>query len=151
MATSKRAVSRKSSIEYAVSEGIGALVTLGEECQESYDNMPESLQGADYAQALEAAADTLANLSEPEIPDWMSGDNRDKYPVEYTEDQRRNLTRDDRRQNALNALQAAVDLLDVLVESAEIIAEDKADDLTSLRDEVQQAIDEAEGVEFPRR
>jgi len=166
---SKRSVPSSSSLQAAISDAFAAITSIGDECRESYDNMPENLQGASYAEGLSNVADTIEGLSEPELPDWLTDDS---YYTNWTEDRRASLSRAARLNNAVAALEGAVEAIDSMCGSIEseidelsvsssrksdetkakiTDLETKLEESQQVRDELQSLIDEVQYIEFPSR
>lgn len=148
---------RKSDIANAVSYGFSELADLASEVREVVDNCPENLQQTDRISTLESTADTLEGLDEPTVPESVENEQ-----VEHYEEVGRRLSRASRRDNAVGALNAVLDRLNDIeaeidtalvevqkVEGDESALQEKLDEVIELRDEVENAIGEAEGVEFP--
>lgn len=142
---------RELTIEDAVSEAHGELVSLGEEMREAYDNTPESLQQSGVGEARGEAADTLENIDEPEVPTELQGD---KFTVKWTvraltPKQQDKLSRSARRDEAITTLQAVIDRLQEIAADETGHTEEEREAAGAFVDDVQNAHDEAEGVEFP--
>lgn len=124
-------------IEDAISEAYGELESLGAEMREVYDNAPDNLKGTEVNQAREAAAETLEGLSEPDVPtslqDLMISWIEPKMP-------RKGFSRRARRDNACAILESVIEVLE---------EKEDDDDAETLRGEVEELKDEADGVEFP--
>jgi len=144
----------KASVGDAISGAFGDLTTLAEECREVVDNVSGTpLENTARNQTMGETADTLEGLSEPDVDD----DRLNAIMVTWMEIQPRNkrapLSRSDRRDNAIAALDAA---LNALIEKKDALEEaDKTDDnelvdvIDSLINDLEQIKGEAEGVEFP--
>jgi hypothetical protein len=147
------------SLSAAISDAISALQSLGEECREVCDNMPESLQSSARYESLSASADALENLSDPDL-EVLDAEPLSSLQVTYVLASR--SSRAARRDEATGMLQAAVDALSESLndtEDAEDEALDEGSDLPeapydadavqSLIDELENVISEAENCEFP--
>jgi len=152
MRATKRSATCKATISAAIADAVGALHSLGEEMQESYDNMPENLQSSEYAEALSSAADTLQFIDDCEVPESIKTI-VEQMECEWVEDQRKGISRQVRCNNAVEAMRAAVEALEAIADRSTSKSDvDEAEmDLVDLISIVQNAIDEAEGVEFPSR
>lgn len=154
----------RSTLDAAVSDAFADLQTLAEEMREAFDNMPESLQSSPYADGLTEAADSLEYMSEPSVPEMFKDAN--EVTIEWIEDRTKNLSRADRCNNAVNALRAALEYCEELRETLEAEQRNAAGDepetdkldremrisaVDQFVDELNDVIDTAEGVEFPRR
>ena len=122
----------------AISTGFSMLEELGNELREVCDNTPENLQGSDKYSARDEAASTLEGLNEPEAGEVL-GAVEVKFELAPP---KRNQSRSSRRDEAVRYLQEALDVLQAKVD------EQADDDTESLITEIQDLIDEAEGVEF---
>jgi hypothetical protein len=140
---------RELTITDAVSEAFGELQSLGEEMRESYDNTPESLQSSGVGEARGEAADALENISEPDVPETLGTEVFKFQERALTNKQQMRLSRAARRDNAVAVLQHVVEHLEVAIADTANMNEDEIAEAESLRDDVQNIIDEAEGVEFP--
>lgn len=107
---------------------------LAAEVGEWYDGLPENFQVGDKGCALEDAQNTLDSLSQPDVSEDIGA-----LPVYYLP-LINNRSRASRRDDAVGRLQAVVDAL-----------EESANDegIRCLTDELENAISEAGGVEFP--
>lgn len=152
MASRIKTQERELTIEDAVSEAFGELQSLGEEMRESYDNTPESLQQSAVGEARGEAADALENISEPDVPTELQGD---KFKVKWTvlvlsPSAQRRQSRSARCAEACATLTAVTEHLGAIEENKESKFSKKEQQAASdFVDDVQQIIDEAEGVEFP--
>ena len=111
----------------------GSFGDLAGEMGDWYDNLPESFQQGDKGSLLEDARSTLENLSPPDVSERIGA-----LPVYYLP-HKAISSRASRRDDAVGRLQAVVDALSPV--------EDGED--AELVDELENAIGEAEGVEFP--
>jgi len=108
---------------------------LGSEMSDWYENLPESFQDGDKGDALSEARDTLEGLSVPELNEEIRA-----IPIFY----RPNVnikSRADRRDDAVDRLRAVVGTLEEIEENS---------DVQAVVDELDNAIDEADSVDFPR-
>jgi len=132
----------------AVSNGLGELQSLAEEIREVVDNAEGGLAQTQRIQTLEATADTLEQINEPEINEELG-----KLEVRYAESLpsgRRGLSRRARCDNAINALDAAIE---VLQEKSDNFSEGEGgseeDPYKDLLDELEEIKGNAEACEFP--
>jgi hypothetical protein len=155
----------------AVSAGWGTLDELKDEMRERYDNAPDALKETAVNQAVNATAEALEALSEPDAPAAA-----EEIAVELTlPPPKRKPSRADRRDGAVAHLEAAVAAIDQWLEDnpeedeedeearkekeakgEDAVASDGQDGrreareaLEALRDEVQEIVDAAAGLEFP--
>ncbi len=134
----------------AVSTAFCVIEELAEEMREAYDNTPESLQNSGAGEARGEAADNLENISEPDVPDALN-----QLPVNFnTLPLRRNASRADRLADGLQYACQAIGCLEDLItehlkEEGDTFGELDEDAVREVIDEIQNMIDEAEGVEFP--
>lgn len=140
----------------AISGAFNDLAELAQEMQDWFDNMPENLQGSSKGDEVSTAADELGNVGdEPDIPGCIAGET-----LTYSFDTKAK-SRAARRDNALNAINAAIEFCqDYIGElDADLVkspADDEDDEREVNRDAVQELLDEletardaAESVEFP--
>lgn len=148
----------KMSLEDAVSAAFGEITTLGEEMREAYDNTPENLQQAAIGEARDQAASDLENISEAEVPDILkdSADAKEKkFEISWTTSkmtakQQMRQSRSDRRDGAVQILDACIDHLDKIADD-ESVSEEVKEAASELRDELDNAKSEVEAVDFPGR
>lgn len=141
---------RELTIEDAVSEAFGEIQSLAEEMREAFNNTPESLQSGGVGEARGEAADALENISEPDVPTELQGD---KFKVKWavrtlTPKQQMKRSRSARCSEAVETLNMVVQRLDE-INKDQTQTQEVRDVADSFSDEVQNIIDEAEGVEFP--
>lgn len=144
---------RDAHIADAVSNGCSALLELGEECREIVDNASEGLANTQRIQTLEETASALEYVEEPEISDPNIEGLRVKYMESTNKDRRRGCSRAVRRDNAVAMLNGAIAVLEEKIDEwgdndapGFVASKETAEEL---RDQLQQIVDEAEGVEFP--
>ncbi len=109
---------------------------LAGELGDWYDNQPESLHSSDKANAIEEARSTLENLSQPDVSERIGAMQVYYLPIDGTN------SRASRRNDAVGRLQAVVDALGTVENQDD-------DEIKRLVDELESAISEAEGVDFP--
>jgi hypothetical protein len=125
-----------STVGAVMADAVSDLTALGEEYREWYDNLPEGLQGS--RDDIDEAASTLENLSEPGCPQIVSD-----LPVKYTPLVKKKPSRAVRGNQAVYELQCVVSALEEWLEKNE------NENVSSFRDEIQQVIDDTEGMEYP--
>lgn len=130
-----------------VATAFSELESLAEEMREGFDNMDSNNLGAtSKCIAYGEAADALENISAADVPEELE-DIAVSY-VEYVPTRRgRGASRNTRRSNAIAILQAAVEAAREAEENPEIA--DSEADIDSFVNDLESAISEAEGVEFP--
>ena len=129
-------------LSVVVADAYQALIELGDEMQEAYDNTPESLQGSAIGEARQEAADQLSGLDQPTVHESIEATKiKVHVPVRSPSAQAR-LSRSDRRDDAISMLQSCVDVLQDMAEYSHV---------DPLIEELDQLISEAEAVEFPGR
>lgn len=142
---------QKSTIAALVSDGFSELQTLAEELRDWYENLPENFK--DGRGDIDDAASALERLSEPsDCPSATVG----AVQVEYLPMKpKRHVSRAARRDQACYEMGLALEAAKAWVEAQDAEhgkpAEEGDDDadVDSWCDEVQEVIDEAEGVDFP--
>jgi len=139
---------RELTIADAISEAYGELQSLGEEMREAFDNTPESLQSSGIGEARGEAADSLENISEPDVPEVLQNIMVKWQVRQLTVKQQMKLSRSARRSEAVETLQQVIHCLEDLQDDEKTEAAIK-DAATDFIDEVMQMADEAEAVEFP--
>jgi hypothetical protein len=122
----------------AVSNAMSEFESLSSELRDWYDNMPENLQGGSKGDMLQEAADRLEGFSEPSVPEELG-----TIKLNVITD-RRARSRSARCDEAVSLLNNVKGVLEEIEEGAKHY--DKAQELIQELDEI---IDEAEGVEFP--
>ena len=139
MASKRKYRTVTTTIANAVSYGCGELSSLAEELREIVDNASgTNRENMPRIQALGEAADTLEGIEEPTVEE-----NVGLIAIEYTEQlprsAKRGLSRADRRDNGVNAIDACLQLL----------VEVEGDEHQTLIEDLEFIKDSAEGVEFP--
>lgn len=124
----------------AVSYAYGEISSLAEEVREVVDSAEGGRAETQRIQTLGETADTLENISEPNVPETLA-----QIQVSFLEipSGKRGLSRAKRRDNATSAMSGVVAILENLEDEA---LQDEADEL---RDQVENDQSEAEGAEFP--
>lgn len=151
---------REMSIDDAVSEAHSELQQLGEEMRESFDNTPENFQSSGVGEMRGEAADALENINELSVPSELEGIKVSWSVPVRSPSKLRKLSRADRRDDATSTLNAVVATLDEIADyepemkdgepaGPRTYSEEQVEEARSFRDDVQNMIDEAEGVTFP--
>lgn len=126
-------------VDAVVDEAFSEFEGLAEEMRSWSDNMEEKLSHTEKYERVSEAADTLENINRPDV-----GEKLTDIEVKYMSVNPRKLnSRAARRDNATYLLGLASDALNDAVEGDDEIG---AGDLAS---ELDQAKEEADGVEFP--
>lgn len=129
-----------------ISGAFSTFETLGGEYREWFDNLPEGLQ--DHRSDIDEAASTLENISEPDTGPAVVAD----VQVEYMPLTRKKQSRRDQGGQAVYELQIAIDFINEWLEvnaGTGIVDTDLEQEIERYRDEAQQMLDDAEGVEYP--
>lgn len=147
----RRAAERKVrtvTVADAVSEAFGEFMSLGEEMRTWAENLEEKFSATDKYSRISEAADNLENLSEVEAIKWATNTTMEVVDPPM---RKRAYSRPDRCSHACNLLDDAINAcenrLDDLKEGDDAKAE--ADEVESYRNELIDAKDEAEAIEFP--
>lgn len=139
---SKYDVTIDTTLEAAVDDSLSEFETLGSEMRDWYDNMPENLQDGDKGSQVNESADVLEGIDTSiDVPEVLK-----ELPIKYEERQAKQ-SRAARRDYAVRLLQEAIDAANTWVEGNE--KHEAMDDVEAFLDEAQNALDEAEGVDFP--
>lgn len=130
----------------AVGDGFSALEDLASECREIVENAEGGLAETQRIQTLGETADTLENLSEPDVPNALQ-----ELAVTYSDqvptDKRRSPSRATRCANACSQLTAAAEAVRTWLEENE--GKDGANEAEELADALESAVSDAENCEFP--
>jgi hypothetical protein len=122
-----------STVADLVDNAFGTLEDLAGEVGDWYDNLPGGFQSGDKGSALDDARNTLGSLSQPDVNEQLGA-----LEV-YYEPAQEIRSRASRRDDAVGRLEAVVDVL----------ATSDYPEAKDLIDELENAIGEAESVEFP--
>lgn len=143
---------RKGTVADAISGAVSELTSLGEECREVFDNMPESLQQGSRGEAMDSTAGTLEDVQELDVPEVLGA-----LACTWTESlpkrKGRGLSRAVRCGNAVTALEAAINAVQAWHDEQESKQDDASEepevDAESLLTELEEIKDNADGCEFP--
>lgn len=140
----------KGTVGDAVSFAVSELQGLAEEIREVVDNASgTNRENTTRIQTLGETADTLEGIDEPTLEDGI-GDLEVVYHVMMARSKRIGLSRGDRRDNAVQALDAVIQFLQELQEKEdEKKKDDEEDTYRSLIDDLERIKDDSESVEFP--
>lgn len=144
MATKKEPIKTETSISAAVNTTFSGIEEIGGEMREWFDNMPENLQGGSKGDEVSEAADTLENISEPDVPACIA----DREFTVITYPLKKRASRSDRLDDYLDYARQAVDDMQQALDEPHFSEEEKQEIETCI-EETQSMIDEAEGVCFP--
>ncbi len=139
-------VKYESTVSGAISDAFSIIEELAGEMREAFENTPESLQQGGAGAARGEAADQLESISELDVDDKFG-----EIKIEFEYKPVRNPSRRERRDEAAQMLGVAINALEELefpvstLEEAEELSGER-DDLVS---DIQNMLDEADGVEFP--
>lgn len=129
-----------STVAELVGDAFGVFEDLACEMGDWYDNLPEGFQAGDKGVMLDDARNTLENLEQPEVFEHVA-----TLKVLYLPLTGR-VSRASRRDDAVRRLRA---VLEVLVAIPPDDDTDKRDERQELINELENAIGDAEYVEFP--
>ena len=160
--------STETTLDSAIHDSFSELETLKDEAQEQYDNMPDSFQNSSKGEQLTEIVDNLDGINEVELPTELEFLGEQTVTVMVIA--KRKLSRAARRDNTVAALRAAVELLEERRDSFAEFAtgggptgdkpadhagpwtadeyQEASDACGTLANEIQEAIDTAEAVEF---
>jgi hypothetical protein len=131
------------SLHDAVSAAFSELTGLAEECRDIVDNASDGLKQTGRIQTFESTADTLERLDEPTVSPEFA-DIKVTYTLDLPKRRDRGLSRASRASNACTIINACINAL------ADIKEEDPRNgNACDLANELESAVDEAEGCEFP--
>lgn len=143
----------ESTVADALADAYSELESLAEEMRSWHDNMPENLQYGDKGSAVEEAATALEEASSDpkDLPEWWDeNETRTALRITLHEATKKRKSRADRCGDAVGRLSAVIDILE---QQADVLraneAHERAEELDTLKDEIEQHKDAAEGVEFP--
>lgn len=139
---------RKLSLADAVSEAFGDLQGLGDEMREWEGNISEKFSNTEKYSQVSEAADTLESLNEVDVPDTFEKEELTFNVPQLSPRQLSRKSRADRRDDATMLLDIAIERLNEIVDDEEK-PQDYREAAEALRDELDNAKGEAEGVEFP--
>ncbi len=128
-----------------VGDAFGEFDSLKDELNDWHDNLPESFQNGDKGSQLQDAISLLDNLSEPTVDDCIKTIGVLYFPLQNAN------SRSDRRDDAVGMLRACIETLDEIVEGEgkQKHLSEVRESAENLRSELDNAIGDAEGVEFP--
>lgn len=133
----------ETTVENAVSDAISILTSLGEEMRDWASNLEEKFSATEKYSRIDEAASALEGLTdEPTIEDAHAA-----LKTTVMQSNKRRPSRSDRRDDAVNLLDAAASGLRERAE-AEGVEQNEIDALESLIDDIERIKDEAEAVEF---
>ncbi len=122
----------------AINTAFDEIETLAEEMRNWHDGMPENLQNGDKGGRVEECADLLENVQYIDLPEELASEGTDEEIVTVAKLPNR-ASRADRLGWAINLLSGA----------AEIVKKKGGDEAMTFADELESAVQELEGAEFP--
>jgi hypothetical protein len=131
-----------STLMATLSDCIGELTSIGEECGESRDNLEERFSGTERYQNFSDAADELEGIEEPDIPECYR-----EHPVTYTtfhKGGKRGDSKSQRLSNAMAGIEAALSEVNDLLEAEE--DEDVKGELETLQEALQEIHDKQDAI-----
>jgi hypothetical protein len=150
----RKPVKIETTVGDAVNTAFGVIEELAGEMREAYNNTPESLQQSGVGEARGEAAGTLENISEPDVPEALQ-----HLPVVFEQlPMLRSASRADRLADGLESASQAIEALNAHAEVLKLnpSADEEGmaraallEELEATVTEIQDMIDEAEGVSFP--
>jgi len=137
------------SVTSVIPDAISEFETLRDELQDWYDNLPEGFQNGDKGDQLQEAISALDNVANTlDVPEYLE-------PVRVFVAPSDETSRAHRGSQAAYALRQAAERLEELLEEGATLPEglvlddDKKDEIRQLAEDVTNAADEADGVEYP--
>ena len=157
------------SVADALDNGVNDLESLKDELQDWLDNMPENFQSGEKAGQLQEAIDQLDSACAVTIPEGLDGTTDDKdqptlggVRFQFPASTKRRMSRADRcseatalMRSALDAVKEELEPMMAALQNLDDLTDEqqaKLDALETVNDglgEIEQAIDDAEAVEFP--
>lgn len=141
----KKQTTHKTDTTAAIADAFSEIESLKDELQEWYDNLPENFQNGSKGEQLQEAIGALEQHSEPSVDDKLQ-ELLEKTEVSYLATSGR-ASRSDRRYAAIAQLDAVIELLQEKQDEQEKAGCEL--DYESLIDELTNARDEWDNVEFP--
>lgn len=135
-------IQREEDLASVVSGAFSEIEELASECRGIVENAPAGLDGTERIQTFDSTAEILESLSPPAVAEALSA-----LRCSYTTTKprkRRGLSRAARCGDAIGMLQAVVDVLGDIGEE-----DPRHADALALTGDLEEAISEAEGAEFP--
>jgi hypothetical protein len=129
----------------AVDTAYSGVQELADEMRSWHDNLPENLQYGSKGEEVDTCATDLEDVSQPEVPDSL----RELVVDFYTMPLKKRASRSDRLYDYLDYARQAIIALNDHKETIPEGDTERHDEVDTLIDDIQQMIDEAEGVSFP--
>lgn len=152
MKQTKQAKQTTLSVDNAVSEFYSIMEQLRDEVRDAADGLEDNFSSTARYEQLREAESALDDLVDSPV---FTGDLPEQVlntMVSYAPNDKKRLTRNERRQNAIAALNAALDSLrNTLDDQDSTLSEDNEAVLSDVIGELEQAESDAESVEFPGR
>jgi hypothetical protein len=135
---------RKVPIADAISEAFGEIEALAQEMREWADNLEEKFSSTSKYETVSSSADTLEGYTDPDMPEGLPA-----MEVEFMDlpQRKRGYSRADRCGQACYILDQCIIVLEEQSEKLE--GGEARDACESLRDDLENAKGDCEGVEFP--
>jgi hypothetical protein len=137
------------SVTSVIPDAMSELESLRDELQDWYDNLPESFQNGDKGDQLQEAISGLDSaITNPDVPEWLE-------PVKVFVAPSDETSRAHRGGQAAYSLRQAAERLQELLEAYAqqmeglVLNDEKKDEIEQLVEDLTDAADEAESVEYP--
>lgn len=133
----------------SVEDAFSALEELGSECREVVDNTGDSgLSQTQRIQTFDETASTLEGLSAPDVPECVA-ELEIRYSDSVPKSKRRSPSRAARCANACAVLAAAAEAAQQWLDDEANAEHDDRDEVEQFISDLESAVGEAEGCEFP--
>lgn len=141
--------SRTTTLSFAVSDAFSEFDMLADEMAEVREALEERFsQTSRYEQVEETAGKLDEHRDAPNVPDFLE-ELQVSFAIGIPKPKRYVASRMSRCGNAINMLNAVVELLNEFADDEEANQEVARDAARELADELQQAIDDIDSLEFP--
>jgi len=146
-------IDHESTIAGAWEDGKSIIETLAESMREWADNMEEKFSQTQKYETVSTTADTLENI-DVTIPDEFEGEENKKFIFKYqtfylSPSKQRHRSRANQCADACEIWIALITYLDQIADDEKEYTKEERDAASQMSSDVQNAIDEAEGCEFP--
>lgn len=137
----------ESTLESLISDAFSIFEELGSELGEWRDNLEEKFSQTSKYEMVSEAANAMEELQAPDIAEWLS---TETHKITWQEPARKKKSsRAARRDDAASCLDRAIQYLDGIEENEKDYTEDQRAEAKELRDLIEEAKDNTDGVEFP--